>query len=104
MNKLMEWLKRVLGAAFRGFISSWGNPVGGEIAAVGEIGKIAVEEIQHHEAGTQTSEASGETRETPVSDNSENDRPIPMGEAKVIPGPTTFDKPVDETYGRNRKH
>lgn len=97
---ILEWLKRIIGAAIRGFIASWGNPVGGEVAAVEEVGKIAVEEITNHEKAQTTPVES----QTAVPENQTNDRPISLGEDTVVPGPTTFDKPVDESYGKNRKH
>jgi hypothetical protein len=103
MSRLIEWLKRILSAAIGGFVRSFGNPVAAEVSAVEEVGKIAVEEISHathREEPKASGQGSSEAAPEVESGSGQNT----VGENPNIPGPTTFDKAVDSTYGRNRKH
>jgi hypothetical protein len=113
MSKFTEWLKRILGKVISAFFWSGGNPVVAEIAAVKEVAVIAVEEVTHHETAREGVQAAEQKRPVAASSDATVGPEVsaprhenPQGERlpDVLPGPTTFDKPVDQVYGKNRKH
>jgi hypothetical protein len=104
MEKLSVWVGRILKAMLRAFLGSWGNPVVAEVAAVTEVAAIAVEEVQHGGESKPEAQSPAQQTEKRASENTDAAIPIPVEQATVKPGPTVFDKPVDSTYGKNRKH
>jgi hypothetical protein len=115
MNKLGQWIKRIFVKVLKAFFWSGGNPVVAEVEAVKEVATIVVEEVTHHDTqGEGVQKAQAKVSEVPRG-NAQSVHPLPAsGQAvegstptpsePVKPGPTTFDKPVDQVYGKNRKH
>ena len=101
MHKLLAILKRILEAAIRGYVASWGNQKAAAAAGIKETASIVVEQIYEEPQETIPQAKTG------IADNPSTGGPIPP--TLDIPGPTTFDKPVDSSYGQpglrsNRKH